>query len=203
MPVRLFLLPFVVSLVACGPGTQSFPLDAAPAGQAALGVLQKCAERQGLQATMSQQRVRIEMTPERRVDFVLQPDKSFTMMTWVATDGDRGHLVKLKSLGEAIWECAGKVTASAASAASAPSASASVPLAPPPVVPTPPATTPAPPPAAPPSSVPSVNPGPAPPGASATVKSCEQDDSCARPAGAFCEANADCGSGSCTDGICK
>jgi hypothetical protein len=202
------MLRFVRSLLffscwlamGCGPGTQSFPLDVAPAdAKAAFGTLQACAKHLGHKATVSADSVRVEPAPERRIEFVLEADKSFTMMTWVANDGDRGQLIKLKVLGEALWDCASSRPAARGSATASTPASAPPPPPPPPPAPSAPVPT------AVPTAEPTVAPTAAPtgaPDASPKPKSCEEDDTCAKPSGASCERNTDCNSGACARGVC-
>lgn len=194
MPVRFLSTCALMLVWGCGPGTQSFPLDPAPAdAKASFVALQACAKHLGHRASVSDTGVRVDTTPERRVEFVLGPDDKLTMMTWVATDSDRGHLTKLKVLGEALWECA------TSQPPPLPSASAAASSAPPPAPP-PPAPTPPPPPT--PRVAPSAAPSAA-PSVSSAPKSCDEDDTCRRPSGASCEANEDCNSDVCEQGTCR
>lgn len=115
-----------VFVMGCGPGTQTFPLEIeGQKAKASFGPIEKCARELGHDAEVKADSVTVPVTPERRVAFrFVDGAKNLSMVTSVDSDGDRGALPALKSLGDAIWDCAsGAGTAPSGSASASPSAS--------------------------------------------------------------------------------
>lgn len=110
-----------VSLLGCGPATQTFPLEIeGERAKAIFGAVEKCARDLDHAAEVKADSATVVVSPERRIVFrFVDGAKNLSMVTSVESDGDRGALPGLKVLGDAIWTCASGASSAPTSSATA------------------------------------------------------------------------------------